>query len=653
MFQDDYAGIMVDTFKDEQNAYEFFVNPHGIQGDLRRNQGREDTSYDAVWKSGGRITEFGWTAEFAIPFRSIRFPDAEQQQWGIHVFRVRPRSSREQISWAPISRDENCLFCEDVAGSLNGIEGIKSGSNLEILPYVIAGKASYLDGENLDEFSWVDEETDGDAGGSLKYGITSNYTLDFTYNPDFSQIESDATQINANQTFALFFPERRPFFLEGADIFDTRVDAVYTRSINNPLTAGKITGKSGSTTVGVMGAYDQSSPYITPFSERSEFAEGGKTATGIARVKRDVLESSFVGALATARRRDEPTGGSNVTAGADTRLRIKDNYAIEAHVVASSTVEPNDTIMTEDWDEGTFGKDNQYTNAFDGEEFSGHALEVSLSRSARHWNFFTWYEEYSPTFRAENGFIRRNNFRMAGLWTGYMIQTDNSRIFERIQPQVSMGRWFNFDNVRIDEWFEPSIWFRFKGQTRIWTSLILSNEMFSGVWMEGIRRWQGQFTSDYSSVITGGVFWRVGRTLVRDTDDPRLGFERTTNFWLNFKPTPQLQANLSFNLFNLTEVEAPIAIDKQQVTRLRLAYQFTPRLFLRVITEYVDWGEGEAFASADPLLSYKINPFTVFFIGSSHAYTSFFNDEATIGDDTGLRETGRTFFVKFQYLFRV
>jgi hypothetical protein len=138
MFGDDWAGIMIDTFRDQQNAYEFFVNPRGIQGDLRRTINNEDSSYDTVWYSSGRITEDGWTAEFAIPFRSVRFPDADVQQWGIHLLRTRPRESRVQMSWAPLSRDENCLFCQ--AGVMGGIEGVNQGRNFEILPYALASQ---------------------------------------------------------------------------------------------------------------------------------------------------------------------------------------------------------------------------------------------------------------------------------------------------------------------------------------------------------------------------------------------------------------------------------------------------------------------------------------------------------------------------------
>ncbi|MCH7549089.1 MAG: carbohydrate binding family 9 domain-containing protein [Candidatus Krumholzibacteriota bacterium] len=648
IFQDDYIGILIDTFKDEQNAYEFFVNPYGIQGDLRRSRNDEDASYNAVWSSQGRITDYGWTAEIAIPFRSIRFPDAAIQDWGLHVIRNRPRDSREQYSWAPISRDEACMFC--VAGTMSGLEGVNQGRNLEILPYALAGQSSGLEDVEDGTSPWDDGRADGQAGASLKYGITSNYTLDATYNPDFSQIESDVTQIDANETFALFFPERRPFFLEGADIFDSKINAVYTRSINDPLTAGKVTGKSNATTVGMMSALDRTSPYIVPFSEQSEFAEGGKTWSNIFRVKKDVLSESFVGALLTDRRNVESSGGSNTTLSGDARIRFWGNYALEAHILGSRTVEPNDTTLTEDWEDVRFGEDRRYTSAFDGETYNGHAMEVSVNRSARHYDFWVWYEDYSPTFRAENGFIRRNNFRTAGLWNGYMFHIDDHPVLERVQPQLSMGRWFNYQGQRIDEWAEPAIWVRFKKQTWIWTSYVLSNERFSGEWVEGIRRWQGNIDTQFSPLISGGLSWRYGQSLVRDEDDPRLGNEQTISTWINLKPTSQLQANLSYNSFKLSEIDTGAEIDDAWVARLRLTYQFTPRLFVRAIGEYIDW---DNTITLDPLLSYKINPFTVFFVGSSHAFHDFRDDPAALVDERGYRQTSRVFFVKFQYLFRM
>ena len=152
MFSDDFIGIMIDTFQDQQNAYEFFVNPHGVQGDLRRTGNNEDSSYDAVWYSGGAINGSNWTAEISIPFRSIRFPDMESQSWGMHIIRNRPRDSREQYSWVPISRDETCMFCN--AGTINGLNGINQGKNLEILPSMIGSQHSGIeDTEDPDERS--------------------------------------------------------------------------------------------------------------------------------------------------------------------------------------------------------------------------------------------------------------------------------------------------------------------------------------------------------------------------------------------------------------------------------------------------------------------------------------------------------------------
>jgi hypothetical protein len=659
MFGDDYVGIMIDTFRDQQNAYEFFVNPHGIQGDLRRTGGHEDGSYDAVWYSGGEINGSGWTAEMSIPFRSIRFPDADSQSWGLHIIRTRPRDSREQHSWVPISRDETCLFCS--AGTINGLDGINQGKNLEILPYVIGSQFGEMDDWEDPSAAFTNDPAKSDAGVGLKYGMTPNYTLDFTYNPDFSQIESDAAQIDVNTTFALFFPERRPFFQEGADIFDTRIDAVYTRSINDPIMAGKITGKSGKTTIGYMAARDETTPYIIPFEESSQYAVNGRSYSNIVRVKRDILEDSFYGLIATDRR-NETNGGSNTTLGFDSEVRFLENYRLEAQVQGSYTTEPDDTLLSEEYEfeDIRFGDKNQYDSFFNGEEFAGYAAEVNFGRDARHFNFWTWYEEYSPTFRAENGFIRSNNYRTAGLWTGYMIYTDEGKYTERIQPQFNWGRRYNFDGVFKDEWTQPNIWIRFRKQTNMWVGYLMSRERFAGVYVDGIRRIQGNIHTNFSAFMSVGMWTAVGHSIVRDDLDPRLGNQRSLEFWGTFRPTSQLKVNLDFSSFRMTELNdrtdpdtgdpvlAGDEIYDVYIARARLTYQFTKNLFFRVVTQYVD---SDDLIEVDPLLSYKLNPFTVFFVGSSH---NFMQIESGIpGDEPAYRQTDRVYFVKFQYLFRI
>jgi hypothetical protein len=656
IFRDDFIGIMIDTFKDQQNGYEFFVNPHGIQADLRRTGHNEDESYDAVWYSAGQITDYGWTAEMSIPFRSIRFPDAASQQWGLHVLRIRPRDSREQISWAPFSRDDVCFFCQ--AGTINGIDGVNQGKNLELLPYVIGGQYGEMDDTEDANSAFTKDPARSDAGLGLKYGITPNYTMDFTYNPDFSQIESDAAQIDVNTTFALFFPERRPFFLEGADIFDTEINTVYTRTINDPIMAGKITGKSGKTTVGYMLARDDLTPYIVPFEESSQYAVDGRSYSNIFRVKRDFLEDSFYGLIATDRR-NETNGGSNTNVGLDTRIRFLENYSIEAHVQGSYTREPDDSTLSEEFEDIRFGDKNQYDSFFNGEEFPGYGLETGFGRNAKHFNFWTWYQDYSSTFRAENGFVTDNNYRELGLWTGYLIYTDNNRFTEILQPQFNWGRKYNQDNLFKDEWIQPSIWIRFRKQTNMWSGILFSRERFGGVYVDGIRRFSGNISTNFSAFLSGGMWTGFGHSLVRD-DYPRLGNQTGYEFWGTLKPTAQTQLSLTYSSFRMEELngredpdtgdwlEPGSEIYDVYIVRARLQYQFTRNLFFRMVTQYVD---SDNLVEFDPLLSYKLNPFTVFFIGSSHNFMQF--EPNSPGQDQFYRQTDRTYFVKFQYLFRV
>ncbi len=650
MFGDDFAGVMIDTFRDQTNGYEFFVNPRGIQGDLYRSRNNEDSSYDTVWQSGGQITDLGWTAEIAIPFRSIRFPDSPSQNWGVHVFRNRPRESRAQYSWAPISRDENCFFCQ--AGEMSGIEGIDQGRNLEVLPYVIGNQSGSMSGDDDASFDWKNEHASGEMGMGVKYGLTPNHTLDFTYNPDFSQIESDATQIDENQTFALFYPEKRPFFLEGADRFSSMIDVVYTRSINDPLSAAKYTGKSGRNTISFITAMDETSPYIVPFEEQSGGAAGRDTYSNVLRYKRDVLKESFVGLIATDRRQRDGNG-SNTTAGVDTRLRLDDHFTVWGQVQGSHTQEPHDTIMSEGFNDVAFGDQGQYTGAFDGESFAGYAAEMELARSGRHYNADLWFEDYSPTFRAENGFVTANDYRMVGFWNGYQFQLEKNPVFERIEPQLDAGRKYNYQGEFKDTWLQPNIWLRFKKQTYFWTGYLWSEERFAGVLVPGIHRWVTEMDSEFSKYLSVGFDTRIGHSVVRDRDDPRLGDEFSYALYAYFKPISQVRFDVDYNSFRLDELDGSANIYDTYVVRTKLTYQFSKSLFLRVVGEYVD---DQRSLAVDPLLSYKINPFTVFFLGSSHSFNDFQDDPSTAPvevTDPGYRQTERLFFVKFQYLFRV
>ena len=256
---DDWIALMFDTFHDQQRAYRFSVNGYGVQGDAIINAGRGrrgppggggDSSWNALFSSSGRLVDDGWTAEIAIPFKSLRYPSRGDgaHRWGFQVSRTIQHKD-ETVVWSPVSRDIAGFLTQ--MGVLDGLSGLSTSRNLEILPTFTGIQIGQLDEETG---SFSDDDLIPDLGVNVKYGLTSDLTADFTVNPDFSQIESDRPQITVNQRFPLFFPELRPFFLEGQEIFDTpgQINLVHSRTIVDPRVGGKLTGKAGNTTLGVL-----------------------------------------------------------------------------------------------------------------------------------------------------------------------------------------------------------------------------------------------------------------------------------------------------------------------------------------------------------------------------------------------------------------
>ena len=321
IWQDDYVGLVLDTNGDGQEVYFIAVNPLGIQGDTRISRDNEDLGFNLVYSSEGRITESGYEVELKIPFRSLRFPDEAEQSWRATIWVTHPRDSRNTYSWSAVDRDNPCWPCQ--FGYLEGVQGVESGGNLEILPTLTGSQASTLN-DRGDAFSGFDHgRLTAEPSLDVKYGITSDVTADASINPDFSQIEADAAQIDVNSTFALFFPERRPFFQEGSDLFDTYISTVYTRSINDPIVASKLTGRFGSTNVAYIGARDNTSPLLLPFEENSELLSAGKSFSNVLRVMHNFKNNSFVGGLVTDRRLDGGGGGSTFATGHELEVLVK------------------------------------------------------------------------------------------------------------------------------------------------------------------------------------------------------------------------------------------------------------------------------------------------------------------------------------------
>ena len=645
IWQDDYVGLILDPNGDGQALFFIAANPLGIQGDTRISPNNEDLGFNLIFKSEGKITDTGYQVEMAIPFKSLRFPNTEVQTWRANFWITHPRESRNTYSWAAISRDNPCWSCQ--FGTFNGISGVKSGKNLEILPAFTGSQAGALNDLGDPNSGFDDGRIDVEPSLNVKYGITSELTLDATINPDFSQIESDVAQIDVNSTFALLFPERRPFFQEGADLSNTEIQTVYTRSLNDPIVANKLTGRFGSTNVAYIGARDNTSPLLLPFEESSRLLSAGKSVSNILRVQHNFPDNSYVGALVTDRRLDE--GGAGSTVGVDGSLRFWKNYQLEGQFVVSRTAEPDDAGLSEGLEDLTFDH-GEHTAALDGETFSGHAFSAELQRNSRYWNFEIGYEERSPTFRADNGFVRQNNAREFFMWNGVTLYPEKTLKFvDRIRPNVFLGRFWNFDGVQKNEFLSPGISFQMKRQTNLSMRYTFESEQFQGVDFNGLETFRLNVFSNFSEPVQLGFNFGVGQDIARFLDTPEIGKNVDFSAFGTLRPTQRLVVQPRFVYSELQDRETGEKFFSGYIARARLGYQFTRQFFLRTVVQYNDFSQQ---LEVDPLITYKINAFTAFHVGSTHDFDRF--DRPSQPDDPSryFRQSTRQFFFKFQYLFR-
>lgn len=633
IWNDDWVGVVLDPRGDASTGYMLFANPLGVQGDMQATPQGEDGKIDFVYETAGRLTPEGYVVEMAVPFRSLRFPDREVQSWRITFARNHPRSSRHMSSWAPMSQNNPCMLCQ--LGVLEGISGIRAGGTLEVLPAVVASQSGRLsDGDDPGTFS--DGRVTAEPSLGLKYVFRSGWMAEATLNPDFSQVESDAAQVDVNTTFALFYPERRPFFQEGMDLYETRMNVFYSRSINAPQVAAKLLGRRGSTSFGYIGARDEHTPFTLPFEERSAILQGGSSFTNVFRVRHTLYGDSHVGGLLTDRRLEG--GGSGTTASVDAAFRFRDVYRFSAHVVGSHTDEPADSALSARLPNLTFG-DGRYTAKFDGESFSGRAASFQLARNARTWSWNMGYGEASPTYRADAGFQTRNDYRRLTGWTGVELRP-NRRGVERVHLGLGGGSSWNFRGEGKEAWLSPSFGINLPRQTFVGVNGTLRNETFRGVEFAGLRRLGVSASTNFSDAVSFGVRAGGGRTLARMFSTPEHARERDAGAWATIKPFQRLVIEPSVSYAQLHRPDGS-EIYAGYVARTRFSVQYNRELQLRTVVQYNDF---DRRLDVEPLVVYQLNPFTMFYLGSTYGSRHF--------DGHGYRQADRQYFAKFQYLFR-
>ncbi|MEW5922832.1 MAG: carbohydrate binding family 9 domain-containing protein [Candidatus Zixiibacteriota bacterium] len=639
-YSDDNVCLLIDTYGDAVWAYEIFCNPHGIQGDIIwSSTGGEDGSYDLIWQSAGKITDSGYQVEMAIPFASLRFPNQPSQKWILNFWRNHPRESRRQYTWAAFDRDINCWPCQ--WGTVTGIENVQPGRGLEILPSVIG----YQTGERDDDIvNFNNDDPDGEMSLGAIYRPVSNVTIEGTYNPDFSQVESDETQIDINTTYALEYPEKRPFFQEGSDMFHTWFDVVYTRSINDPDAAAKLTARFNRTNVTYMAAHDENSLIILPFEEASSIAIVGKNWSNILRVKQALGDKSYAGILVTDRRYDG--GGSGTVLSTDIDFNFAENYYLQGQFLASHTAEPNDPGLTPFLSDDIFY--DGHTAVYDGEKYWGHGYLLCGGRSAKNMMVDITYVEVSPTFRTDNGIESKNNSRSFYIWTGYRMYP-NKRLIDEFMPSFSDDYHWNFDGTYKKRNTSVELDATLIGQTSYHPMYRWSYEKFRGVEFNDIWLVHNCMNTRFSRLleVEGGV--NIGDQIVRNRAISVLG--RETTAWLStvIRPVERLKITTSYTYMTSDSLEGGHKFFETWVGRAKLDYQFTKELSARLVTQYDEDGRSWTI---DPLLTYRINAFSLFYAGSAYAYEEYhFLDNDEYQEKTKLQS--RQFFMKLQYLFQL
>lgn len=665
---DDAVCVLLDTYGDANWAYKFFVNPYGVQKDwLWTNIIGDDSGFDLIWNSAAKITESGYQVEIAVPFTSVRFPNREVQNWKMDFWRNHPRESYHQYSWAAYDRNEQCDPCQ--WGTIEGIHDVHPGKGIEILPTVIATQAGAVTDAYDPALPFDNENIDGELSLGGKYAINSDVTAEVSYNPDFSQIEADATQIDVNNPVALYFPERRPFFQEGQDIFRTLFNSFYTRTINDPQFAAKLTGRGGRYRFGVVSAVDENSYYIIPLEESSVGPFNvGKSYVNIFRAMRSFGESSQLGFQINDRRYEG--GGYNTVAAIDQRIRLSRNYFIDGQYIATATGEANNPSLN-DSQFALGGK--MKTVAFDGESFTGYGFITRFHRNSRHWNFFLDYNQVDKNYRTETGYDPWVNYRNFAAWNGYNIYFDRG-FFERVTPQVYTETRWNFEGERKWTHLNMNVESRIRmAQTYLSLSYNIGNELWNGTKFNDLWEASANLNTTLNSQI--GFYLDVHRGVGPALNVLEKGNEFSYSVGFNLKPIDRILLEPDFSYLKSNHTVSDEKLFENYVMRTRLRCQVTRALSLRLVVQYafreslypVSDEQGNVqnvylknrHWDIDPLITFRLSPFSVFYIGTTLDYDPLPSDPYPFVSPTpdpnydpnwGL--SSRQFFMKLQYLFQ-
>jgi hypothetical protein len=612
MFQDDYVALCLDTFNDAQNAYLLMINPLGIQGDgLMNSIGNMEPSMDFVWFSKGWIDEKGYTVECRIPLESIRFSSRKTVTMGMAFIRQVIRTS-ESSCFPAIFPDKGSLISQLQPVS---ITGLRYNRVVEILPAITHSDHSVLEGGRLER-----DLRQTDFSLTAKVGLTSDLTTDATYNPDFSQVESDAGQVDFNIRYALYYPEKRPFFMEGQEYFqfganpeDSPLRAVvYTRTIINPIFGFKGTGKVGpKSTIAAIYAHDD-----LPGETGDRYPD-----FGIVRFRQSLKEDSYVGGFYTSRFQGS---GFNQVAGSDGRFRLNGASVAEYHLFGSFTRNPEEASTT-----------------------NGHALSLYYNYGTRRVYAELGLQDISKYFQVDTGFITRNGISRLSPLFMYKFYPKSS-FFQRIEPfywgeHIRDKFYGTFETINVFVlrfWLPRSTMFRVDG--------LLGNEVYVGRKFN-LNSYRTVLQTQLTKHLYVQGLFRRGGMIFYDPDAPYQGYGDQAEVYAEYQPIDKLSFALSYTFTDFFRESDHEKVYDYGIIRSRNTFQINKYLFLRAIFEYNTFYRR---LTTDGLVSFTYIPGTVVHIGYGSAYEKLAWTGRELVDSDHFMETQRGFFFKVSYLWR-
>lgn len=618
----DNIAVLIDARGEGKVALQLRTNPRGIQADAVNNDssGNEDFSPDFFYDTVARITDTGWIAEYRIPLSTLRYEKREPQTWGLIILRNWPRDFRYTMSSSPLPRGSNCFVCHELM--LTGITGLPSPQHLTIAPYVSAEQSARPRaglGSRLEN-----DDFESETGMDLKWSPTPDTTIDATLNPDFSQIEADVAQIAANQRFAIFYPEKRPFFLEGSDLLETDISAVYTRTVTAPKWGVRGTGKRGDTTYTLLVTEDRGGGLlILPGPLGSTFAPQPEDSINVIGRARHEIGRSAVGAILTARE-SSGDGGHNRVFGPDFDWRPTDADVFRGQLLLSDT-------------------SDRYTDG------TSHALSLGYQHTTEKWDFEVDYEDFGTDFRADNGFVPQVGHRQLDAGGGYNFYPKES-FWIQVRPNGGISYVTDRDGNKIGQDQNFGFFLRGARNIQLLTALHVGQEIFTG------GRLLDETYLEYFFAIDPSARWpkfTISGRIGEDIDFINAAEARSVvaNIGATFRPMAKLQAELNWNNELLERRDGGERIYRAAVQRAKLTWSFNANSLLRVIGQYVetefegapDFKEGAFLGSV--LYSYKLNWQTVLFVG--------YGDDRVLDERADLRQANRTFFAKLSYAWQM